>query len=740
MFAPQGVHRGIVTTIGTQSEREMLDTPDLSLQDILETLFRRRRVVLIFVLLSLGIAVALMLRPRQYTASGVIRVQPDTASMYRTSPMSLLSGEVSDKIATEADILQSRTLYLQVAKELDLVHNPAFWGVKKLKPQSLDDPKTREKLVRLMRKEIAVTHDPKDEIISASCTTVSPELSAKILNTLINDYVVDLFQMRYGSTQRTSKWLAGQLGDLKQQIENDQSEITELQKKLGVIGFDEKNAEYLQTESLDSMTKAASDATIARILAEAKLRYLQESNPNLIEGEVNVLSQGSAVSAQNSLLQNLRNQQAQASATYARLVTQFGPNYPDVKQVKAQLDEINGEVAAEQQRILNQASLSYKAASANEKMANSALKRQTNGAFNSRDALVRYVLLLHDYESHRTLYEGLVERLREATITSGLEAGEVDIVDLADLPALPNPPGPLLLLAGSLVAGLVFGCLAAFLWDAVDTRVTSAEQAERAANLPLLTVVPHQRTSKRLAQQSELPQLTIVAEGSRYTEAVQSLRSSILLAQPGVPPKVILVTSAIPAEGKSITATNLAATFARHRVRVLLVDCDLRRGSQAGKLRVDDSVGITRVLTGQITLDDAIQRVPDNDYLSILPAGPRPPDPAILIASQEMKQLIEQCAARFDFVILDSAPVLGLSDTVNLGQLAQAVILVVREGFSSRKAIGRAVERMVNSRFPVIGFVLNDVDLKSHPYSEGYGYAYGRDYQGYYLEAVDERK
>jgi capsular exopolysaccharide synthesis family protein len=583
-----------------------------------------------------------------------------------------------------------------------------------------------------MRQEITIGHDPKNEIISIACTTQSPALSSRIANALVNDYVVYLFQMRYGSTQRTSRWLTGQLDDLKRQIEQDQNEITDLQRKLGVIGFDEKSSEYLQTETLDSMTKAASAATIDRIMAEAKLRYLKEANPDLVEGEVNILNQGTAPQ-QNSLLMTLRNAQADTAANYARLTAQFGANYPEVQQVKAELDQISQQVQAEEQRVLNQADLSYKAAASNEQMTQAALRRRTNEAFDARSDMVRYVLLLHDYDSHRALYEALVERLREATMTSGLEAGEVDIVDLADLPALPNPPGPLLLVTGSAAAGLLLGCLVALAVNSVDTRIGTAEQAERASGLPLLTVIPHHGRNRNVGA-GERPGFAVAAAGSAYAESIQSLRSSILLALPGKAPRVVLITSGMPGEGKTTTARNLAAAFARHRARVLLIDCDLRNGPGPKALGGGTEAGLTNVLTGHLPLRAALQEVEGVEGLSQLTAGPRPPDPAVLTASAELAALIHECVSEFDFVILDSSPLLGLPDTVNLAQTAEAVVLVIREKYSSTKVVQRAVGRLTAARAPLTGFALNDVDLRSHAYSEGYGY--GHPYRGYTMDEI----
>ena len=214
---------------------------------------------------------------------------------------------------------------------------------------------------------IRVYHTPKDENHLHHLHHPVASASARIVNALINDYVSYLFQMRLSSTKRTSKWLIGQLDDLKTQISQDQVSLVSLQGKLGVIGLDPRTSEFLATQSLDSFTKAASAATVDRIVAEAKYRFLQESDPNLIEGEVSVLPQGSSASSTNSLLENLRNSRAAAAATYANLSARFGAKYPEVKQAKAQLDELDREVQTEQVRIMNQAKVAFQAARSNER-------------------------------------------------------------------------------------------------------------------------------------------------------------------------------------------------------------------------------------------------------------------------------------------------------------------------------------------------------------------------------------
>ncbi|MGC2636768.1 MAG: polysaccharide biosynthesis tyrosine autokinase, partial [Acidobacteriaceae bacterium] len=436
-----------------------------------------------------------------------------------------------------------------------------------------------------------------------------------------------------------------------------------------------------------------------------------------------------------SLLATLRITQAQAQASYARMLNQFGPNYPQVQQEKAALDQLNGAVKAEQQRIVNQAQVSYNAASANERMTNEKVEGEKTQVFGSSSDMVRFVLLLQDYNADRGLYEGLIKNLQEAGITAGLQAGDIDIVDLADVPGKPTLVGPLLFIPGGIILGLILGSFLALWLGALDRRINGPEQVEKITHLPLLAQVPHVKFNKGEALNLELPQLIVSARRSHYAEAIQSLRASLLLTKPGSAPKVILVTSATPNEGKSTTVVNLAAIFARHGNRVLVADCDLRRGTIAKRLGLSSAKGLTSVLTRQMPLEAAVQELPRVPDLFVLADGPRPPDPVILVGSDEMRRVVDACKEQFDFVIIDSPPILGIADGLHLGQLVDSVILVVRENVSNRKAVQETAALMAAANLPMSGFVFNDMDPRASSYS--YGYTYRDYYRGYYTDDVE---
>ena len=679
------------------------DSDEIAFADIFTMLFRHRWLILLVTALCVAIGVFLARGPRQYAANSMLRVQPGVSGQYRASQPGTSSLEVADQTSPYVDILQSNTLLLRVARDLDLANNPDFLGSRPLHHQSLDDDAVKEQVLRSLRGRIVVTHKPKDEIIRIVCTTPNRQLSANVVNTLINDFVVYLVQVRYGASKRSSGWLLSQLDDLKQQVERDQTDLTGLQAKLGIVGLSETGNDYLSAQALDALTKASSAATVERIVAEAKYRFLNESDPSLIEGEVNLLN-GNA--QQGNLLETLRSAQGTQAGNYAKLLQQFGSKYPAVQEAKAQLDETTRQVIAEQKRIVNQARLSFSAAAANESMTNKALNEKQGESFGQRSDMVRYVILLHDYQSHRTLYEGLITRLQEAGITAGLESGEVDIVDLADVPTRPAPPGRLTYLAGSLAAGIVLGCILALLAEALNTRVINSDQAGRASSLPLLTILP--RLSKGDLTGS-------ISRDSPYVEAVEILRTSLLSDAHTPRLKVLLLTSALANEGKSTISASLAVVLAQHGARALLIDCDLRHGNLASQFGLPSRTGLTSVLQGQTDLNSALQTVTVvpglqlSSELQVLVSGPPVSTrAALLLGSSQMQALITSARERFDCVILNGPPALGLSDVLNLGRLSDTVLFIVRSRAVTRKNVKQALQILEIAKLPLLGYVLND--------------------------------
>ena len=704
--------------------------PDTTLSEALITLRKRRWVLIVAVLLGLAYGIyKAESQPQLYEAYGRIQVRSGSSNEYRVSALPGVSSDSSSKMLTEIEIIKSDSLMLKVAREMDLSNNAIFLEKKGSVPHAtLDDGETRQSTVHRLQSNLHVTLVPKTDIIRISYSSLSPTLSADIVNKVITAYIQRSYETRFESSQRVSKWLSSTLDDLKQQVETSQEQMMDMERRLGILGFDPNHNQI--TTSLDDLSKAAGSAKLARIIAESRYRILNGMDPNSIEGSLDNTPGTNA-----GELTGLRTQIATARANYAQLEATLGPNHPQAKAAKAQIDELAKEIDTEQNRLLLQAKESYVMARANEDQTTAALETQKTDAYKLRDDLVEYTLLKREFEANRTLYDNLTERLRTAGVQAGLESLEIDVVDSALPPASPVLRPQSTVIITSLIFALLGGIVVAFLMESLDTGLRSIAEIEAITELPSLAIVPRARRSSAeqagtlTTAQRNIGVLT--QPKSQFAEAFRSLRTSLLLSSTGHPPKFIVLTSATPSEGKTTAASNLAAILAQRDTRVVLIDGDLRRPNIHHRFGMNGKIGLTTVLTGATTLEETVQTVPEIPNLDILPSGPIPPFPAEMLSSDAMVALLKRCGELYSYVVIDSPPILSVTDGVILARMADAVILVVRHGKSSKHVVRRARDLLLRSGGPITGIVLNAVDLNSPEY---YGY-YG--YSGYSYSSVD---
>jgi succinoglycan biosynthesis transport protein ExoP len=704
---------------------------DTTLSETLVVLRKRRWALIAAVLLGalFGMYKAVT-QVRLYVAAGRIQIREGSSNEFKLSPtFDFSEDDPQRKAQTEIAIITSDTLLATVGREMNLANNPEFLGAKgPIRHQSMDDPAVRQEVVDDLQNGVRVSMVPKTDIIRISFSSLNPKLSADIVNHIVQDYIQRSYETRYTSTQQVSHFLQGQLEELKHEVEASQDRVLELQEKLGTLGFGSKNSEA--TTSLDDLARASGAAKLARIVAESRYRMLTGMDPSTIESSIDAGPNSQAVGL-NSLRQSL----ALAKASLAELTATLGPNHPQVKTAKANVDALQHEVDAEQSRLLTQAKENFLIAKANEDQTAAALETEKQAAYKLGGLQVQYTIALRQFESDRTLYDGLMQKLRTAGVEAGLESLEIDVVDAALPPMEPQlrPKSTIVLLYVFL--GLILGGVLAVILEALDTGMSNVAEIESVTELPSLAIIPRARraTPEQIAAMSTVERnINVLTQPkSQFTEAFRSLRTALLLSTAGHEPKYILFTSATPSEGKTTATSNLAVILSQRGTRTLLIDADLRRPNVHHRFGLNGKLGLSTILSGQTTLEDSVQRVPEVPGLDILASGPVPPFPTEMLSSQTMRDLLTYAGTIYTHIVIDSPPILSVTDGVILSREVDAVVLVVRHGKSSKHVVRRARDLLVRSSAPLAGVVLNAVDLNSPEY---YGY-YG--YSGYSYSSLD---
>jgi exopolysaccharide transport family protein len=730
----------------------VLPSQESTLREYLRVLIKRKAIVLACVFgIFAATAIASLRQTPIYEAIGRIAVnKADPNVITFKDAMPVVDYMDPSDLDTEVRILQSDLLALQVVRQLNLDKRPEFGGQPDRKqpnlvadPLQVDSSRTTA-LLGGFKGNLHVSLIPNTRIIEIHYRSADPQLAASAVNTLAATYVEQNFKTKFESTMQASDWLSKQLVDLQMKVETSQEKLVRYQKEHEILGIDEK--QNITTEKLDELNKELTMAESDRMQREAAYRQTQSTDPEAVAAAISSDAVGNTTSVGSSLIDRLREQQANLKIQIADLSTQFGPAYPKVAQLNNQLKEIDRQFQSETRKAVDHLRGQYLAALQRENMLHDAFEKQKQQANKLNENAIEYSLLKRDVETNRTLYEGLLEKLKEAGVTAGLRSNNFRIVDAARVPTAPVEPNIPRNLLFALVLGITSGVGLAFLLENMDNTVRTTEQAQFISGLPSLGMIPlgskaaaGASSSKQLVLASSKEAVEIVTQArpqSQMAESYRALRTSLLLSSLGAPPKVIMVTSARPQEGKTTTAINSAIVLAQKGVRVLLVDADLRRPSVHKTLGMGPRSGLSNVLTGSATLQQTITVSPVLPNLYVLPAGTPPPNPAELLASTNMKQVLDELREQFDHVVVDTPPTLSVTDAVVLSPRVDAIVLVIRSGQTTKQALRRARDILMQVNAHVTGVLLNAVDLRSPDYY--YYYEYQGKYTQYYQEDASE--
>ncbi len=582
---------------------------------------------------------------------------------------------------------------------------------------------------------LSVRRIPNTRLMEVSYESTDPVMAARVLNAHLENYIEENYKSRYEATADASKWLQDELNELSIKVRHSEDARIEYERKNQIWNVDDKGDKgNVTNERLSDLNKQLTDAQSESLKKQSLYEFAKS-------GDVDAVPQ----LRENATLQEMERKRADLSVQYTDAVNQYGPNYPKVLRMQAQMKEVDDQMRRERKGIVAQLESEYREAKQHEDLLSRALDQQKAEVNAMSEKMIQYNILKREAEANKSLYDSLQTKLKEAQISSGLKSSNIRIVDPAMIPSTPSRPAKTRNITLAFLVGLVGGIGIALLREYLDNTVKTPDDVESLARLPSLAVVPTFGEGTAAAKRTGFlrpastngheKRIELVAQHlpkSQMSEAFRALRTALLLSQPDHPPQVILVTSALPREGKTTAAANLAVTLAQLGDKTVLVDADLRKPGVGRLLNMGTGkyAGLSSYLAGVSSLDLVTVPHPTIPNLAAIPTGPLPPNPADLLSSHKLTEAISELRKKFKFIVIDSPPIMAATDAVILSVQTDGVLLVVRSGETPKEAFTRTRDLLISVKCHLLGVVLNAVDSSApdyyysyryYPYSYGYG-------------------
>jgi capsular exopolysaccharide synthesis family protein len=695
-------------------------------------LWKRRWTILtvVFVLAILAAIVSYRTQP-VYEATARVEVESETpqiqslTDLYRGEP-----GYTDDAfLQTQVNVLKSENLAWRTVQQLGLGENAEFapGGGGGERSPAVSPTAAQNGLIDAFRGHLRVQLMRDSRMIEVTFDSTDPRLAARAANALVNNYTEYNFHEKYDATRQASGFMEQQLDELKAKVEKSQQAMVDYERQNLIVNISDKQT--VVEQRLGALSQDLTSAQNERMQKQS-LYELVSSNQSQ-----------AAFTAQNDLLQRLDEKYADLREEYVDALGQYGPNFPKVKRLHDQLNEVQSIMERERKRTVARIRDDYMAALGRERLLSAAVAQEKTEVGKLSQLSIEHNILKREFETNQQLYDSLLQHLKDATVSAGLRATNIHLVDSALVPTGPVRPRIMYNIEVSMLVGLVLGVALAFVMESLDTSIKSVEDVERLIAAPALAVIPQMRSSwlskrgdRSEPQNGAVEWIVLKQPGSSLAESYRTLRTAILLSSAPRPPQALLVTSAQPHEGKTSTALNLALGLAQRGVPVVIVDADMRRPAISRGLALSENgAGLSSLLSGAHSLDEALHQFEPLPNLWVLPAGPQPPNPADLLSSPTMEKVLQDLRGRFEHLVVDSAPLLLVTDATILSRLVDGVVLVVESGVTASRALLRAQRILESAGGRILGTVLNKWD------AEGDG-AYGNyGYRGYYRSYHDSK-
>jgi polysaccharide biosynthesis transport protein len=688
------------------------------LWDYLHVLIRRRTVVLaVFSLIVTLATVRTLMTQPVFEGTTSILIERTNPNVLDFKDVAQTETRLDDYYQTQYKLLQSRVLARQVVEQMKLLNDPEFGGPRSAEEiaaahaAAAGESPIMEQAVGTLLNRLRVTPVRNSRLVNVSFEAYRPALASAVANRLSQTYIQQALDFRFQTSSEAGDWLESQIAEQRKKAEALDREIAELRQREGLVNIEERRT--LLDQRLKELGTALNERKTERLQKEALWRQMSgASNPEELPDV-----------QRSALIQNVRIELANLQRQEAQLLERYMDQHPEVVKVRNQIRETRSKIRTEARAVIGTAENDYRAAAAQESNIAAALEATKAEVLDLSKRTVNYDTRKRELDAANQVLNSLLSRSKETDVASGLKASNIRIVDTAVVPTQPVRPRKVRDISLAIVLGLGLATALAFFLDYLDNTLKTPDDIRNHLQAPLLGVIAE-------SPDGHPASLARAADSSIFGEGYRLVRTALSYSWPEPGPRVLIVTSTSPGEGKTLTSVNLALTLSDIAGRVLLIDCDMRKPRTHTYFGNRKSPGLSDLLVGKAKPSEAIQLRAGGTAISLLAAGTSVPSPGDLLTAHTLRVLLDGLRGQYDWVVVDTPPVGAVSDPLVVAPLGDGVVVVAGAEMVPRAAVRRTIERVQETGARVLGVVLNRAQIQKHSYYYGsyYGHYYGHDY------------
>jgi len=708
----------------------------------LAMLHKRRAIVITCLVTSFAVAIAYNYTTRPvYQATTQILIDRDAPNILANKEMVDVMQAGADYYQTQYQLLRGRTLGEAVVEKLGLQKSAEFATGPLMNPWerlerlmgrppkvTLDnDGMPLSPAVAAFRSRITVEPVPGSRLVNLRFTAYSPGLAAQAANALAEAYIQQTMDFRFNNTTDATGWLGERLKEQQQRVEAAEKSLQLYREQEGLVNFEERQS--LVDQKLQTLNGAVLNARTERIIKETLYNQVKNLSPSQLEAFPSVTA--------NPVVFQLKSQLADLQKEQVKLAETLGEKHPEMLNVRSQIRATEEKLRTEARNVVRAAENDYRTAASQESNLNVSLDAVKQEALGVNRKAIEFGVRKREVESNQQVYKDLLNRNKQTGLQSELKTTNIRVIEKAEPPRTPLSPRRMRNYQLALLIGLGLGIGLVLLFEHLDSTLKTPEDVKEQLGLPFLGMVPDVAARQANGTAPRASPLILKNPQSAVAESYRVLRTNLIFSSADTSGRALVVSSANPGEGKTTTVANLASSLSINGARVLAVDADLRRPTMHQHFGVPKTPGLSDLIVGKCQASEAIQSTRFKG-LQVLPCGYIPPNPAELLGSTAMKQVVEALRTHYDWVLIDTPPILAMADTPVLCPLVDGVVLVVGAEVSSRAHLQRAIDQITSVGGKIIGVVLNKVDLERNSYY--YSQYYGEYYRSYYAEGASSRQ